>query len=462
MLSTPKENPTTNAKYDQTDPKSILAYAKKLVGFSLREALGADGGARRKGKGGLGQDVEELYFGLKPNDNSPEPDFRKAKLELKTFPIKYLKNSELVAKERVKLGKINYSVMAGEEWEGCSFLKKNELLLLLAYLYEKNTVDYHDYIFSLAELWEFDEADLKIIKDDWLKIRSKIRDGRAHEISEGDTLYLGAVTNASTGTSRTTQPFSKEPAKPRALCLKQQYMNVVLEKLFRFSSTDFERIIKSIKEYREGEDFEQYIIRRFQPYVGKSLGEIGSMFGVKPGAKNYAAILARRILGIKKTKMEEFEKAGITAKTICLNLKGVPEEAMSFPAMRFKDVVEESWEESTLRDMWSKRFFFVVNKLENDGNYKLHRVMFWSMPESILDGVVREVWEKTKKAILDGDLSKLTKSSEGLYVHIRPHARDSKDTDELPNGERATKRCFWINQKYILKILADDGVLRDF
>lgn len=400
----------------------------------------------------MGQDVEALYFGLEPNDNSPEPDFKKAGVELKTFPIKHLMNEKLVAKERIKLGSINYRTFAGEEWETSSFLKKNALLLLLAYLYQKDIKDYHDYIFSLAELWKFDEADLRIIKDDWLKIREKIRAGKAHELSEGDTLYLGAVTNSSTSAARTTQPFSNELAKPRALSLKQQYMNVILEKLLSLEPAEYESAIKSTREYKDGESFEQYIVRKFQPYFGKSLEEIGRMFGVKPGAKNYAAVLTRRILGVRKNKVEEFEKAGIIVKIISLNSNGVPEEAMSFPAMHFKEVAEENWEESVLRDMWSKRFFFVINKLAA-GGYRLHRVMFWSLPEVLLDSDVRRVWEKTKRCIMIGDFSDLPKSSESEISHVRPHAKNAQDVDLLPSGKKETKRCFWLNKRFIQNIL---------
>lgn len=39
--------------------------------------------------------------------------------------------------------------------------------------------------------------DLKQIEEDWNLIIKKIRDGKAHEISEADTMYLGACTKGS-------------------------------------------------------------------------------------------------------------------------------------------------------------------------------------------------------------------------------------------------------------------------
>jgi len=377
------------------------------------------------------------------------PDFQEAGLELKTFPIKHLKDKRLVAKERVSLGMIDYGTMATEEWAHSSFLKKNSFLLLLAYLYQKGITDYFDYIFNLAELWRFSEEDLKIMKDDWLKIREKVKAGKAHEISEGDTLYLGAVTKSATGNSRTSQPFNRIPAKPRALCLKQQYMNLVVDKILGLRKLDVENAVKSVESYEKGETFEEFIIRKFKPYFGMSLEKLGTMFAVGSSAKNFAATITRRILGVRKNKIEEFEKAGITTKTIRLDIHGNPEEAISFPRMHFKELALEDWDDSTLREMLAKRFFLVIYQKQKNGTYKLAKVKFWSMPEEVLDDKVRKVWESTKKSIVKGDFSKLVKSSDDMVSHVRPHGRNSKDKDILPNGKRETKRCFWLNRDFI-------------
>ena len=51
--------------------------------------------------------------------------------------------------------------------------------------------------------------------------------------------------------------------------------------------------------------------------------------------------------------------------------------------------------------------------------------------------------------------------SENKVCHVRPHARDSKDTYPLPTKDKLTglseytKQCFWINNKYLEEILKD-------
>ncbi|MES1182116.1 MAG: MutH/Sau3AI family endonuclease, partial [Flavobacterium sp.] len=85
--------------YDVKDPKSIEAYAKRLINKTLKQVLGNSIEQRYTGKGKLGQILEDLYFKYKPNSNA-EPDFKEAGVELKSSPIKEIGRG-LVSKERL-------------------------------------------------------------------------------------------------------------------------------------------------------------------------------------------------------------------------------------------------------------------------------------------------------------------------------------------------------------------------
>ena len=94
--------------YNIKDTKSILDYAKKLEGKTLRQVLPKDEivSNEYKGKGGFGQFVEKIYFKYNPNSDT-EPDFPDAGIELKTTGLK--KNSKgWRATERLSLSKINF------------------------------------------------------------------------------------------------------------------------------------------------------------------------------------------------------------------------------------------------------------------------------------------------------------------------------------------------------------------
>ena len=108
--------------YDKTSKESILEYAKKLESFSLSDLTNLTE-AKFDGKGGFGQLIEEAYFGYKPNSNS-EPDFPEAELELKSTPLRKLKNGKWVCKERLVLNIINFFEVSEEDFLRSSFWKK--------------------------------------------------------------------------------------------------------------------------------------------------------------------------------------------------------------------------------------------------------------------------------------------------------------------------------------------------
>jgi hypothetical protein len=80
---------------------------------------------------------------------------------------------------------INFKSIVKETRKTSSFLKKNAKLLLMVYLYEKEKLP-RDYIVEIVNIWNFyeNEKDLLMIEKDWQFIQDKIKDGRAHELSE--------------------------------------------------------------------------------------------------------------------------------------------------------------------------------------------------------------------------------------------------------------------------------------
>ena len=103
-------------QYDDSDPLSIEAYGKRLVGHTFAEVYAwklshidkdLDSYLSNSRKGGLGNLIEEQYFCYEAN-SSPEPDFPKAGVELKATPYEKNKNGTIKAGERLVLGMISY------------------------------------------------------------------------------------------------------------------------------------------------------------------------------------------------------------------------------------------------------------------------------------------------------------------------------------------------------------------
>ena len=92
--------------YDKTSAQSIFDYSKGLLGNTLRDFVW-DEYEVRKGKGSLGQMVENIYFYLETNSN-PSSDFSEAGMELKCTPLKKSKQDDFLIKERLVCNMINY------------------------------------------------------------------------------------------------------------------------------------------------------------------------------------------------------------------------------------------------------------------------------------------------------------------------------------------------------------------
>ena len=81
-----------------------------------------------------------------------------------------------------------------------------------------------------AFIYEIDKSPyFEQIKQDWQDIVSLIKLGRAEDLSESNTQYLGAATKgATTAKSMTTQPFSKLKARGRGFSYKTSLMRQIL------------------------------------------------------------------------------------------------------------------------------------------------------------------------------------------------------------------------------------------
>ncbi len=436
--------------------EAVLKRAKEAIGIPLRDIDKT--GRLVTGKGAIGSVIEESWFGYAPNSET-EPDFPEAGVELKVTPYIHGKNG-VRAKERLVCNIINYMEEYDKTFVTSSFWHKCHTLLLMSYEHLENVAK-GDFRIDEAILFSFPEEDLAIIERDWETIINKVRSGRAHELSEGDTLYLAACTKGASAGSVRQQPFSPIPAKQRAYSLKASYMTQILNN-YVFGSVDDTRIIKSCDILRS-QTFEEYIVDKIRPYYGMSQQRLKALFQIESNAKSINEILLARMLGVKGriAHTEEFKKAGIVPKTIRVRYDGTIKESMSFPTFDFiKLSKEEVWEESELYNYLApKKFLFVIFQERISGEYVLGRVMFWNIPNDDLEDV-RRVWERTVQTIRKGVKlvrtphgvsNNLPKQSEDPIAHVRPHGKNAKDTLPLPDGRTMTKQCFWLNNTYIEK-----------
>ena len=443
------DNSNTTSAYNKNDRQSIVEYASMLIGSTLRESTDAKEIADiKRSKGSFGEAVEYYYFDLKNNSDSA-PDFKEAGIELKTTPLKRNKGGTLSAKERLVLGMINYMTVVDETFETSHLMEKAEDILLISYLWEpdKDPLDYEVEIVELVSLSELPKGDLSQIKLDWETVVNKVRDGRAHEISGSDTLYLEACTKAANAQARRKQPYSDIEAKPRAWALKASFMTAMSNRILEG--------MQSI-ERKAGEaelDLLGLVKKRFAPYYGMTEQELGELFGyITPGKrkpKNLCALVTRRILGVSDdAKIEEFEKAGIVPKTMRIKRNGTPKESVSFPKFDYFELAATPFEESDFVTYLDQKYLFVIYREDEDGEYRLSEVAFWQMPEDDLEEAER-CYEEMRSRVNNGHAEDSVRATENRCCHVRPHGRDSKDTLPTPQGDQVVKKCFWLNAQYL-------------
>jgi DNA mismatch repair protein MutH len=455
--------------YNPEDKHSIIDFAKLLKGKTLNEVCDKSNLKEDySGKGKFGQTLEKFYFLYEPNSDS-EPDFPIAKLELKSTPLKQLQNKEYRSKERLVLNIINYIEVVNQDFDNSSFWKKNANILLICYLHN---VDFSiwDYVIKLVDDWSFPSTDLEIIKKDWEFIKQKIVEGKAHELSEGDTFYLGACTKGANANSTRTQPFSDIPAKQRAYSLKQGYVNHIIASIAKEPIGVYGKLITSTAVAKK-QTIEEIVISKFKPYYGKTIEQILNLTGVELNtkAKSFYANLTKAILGIELDKeIEEFEKSEIIVKTVRLKENNLPKEDISFPNFKYEEIVNEEWDESNFKDILEHKFLFVFFQFENN-QLILRKVKFWNMPyKDILEA--EKVWSRTKHIVSTGNIVKGYKTDKkgkktrvtnfpnkrfNAVSHVRPHTKNASYTYVLPTqdfftkADKYTKHCFWLNNTYV-------------
>ncbi len=463
-------------QYNIKSAKSIFEYSKGLLGKTLRDFVW-ENYEPKKGKGSLGQMVENIFFLLETNSN-PAADFSEAGLELKCTPLKKNKNKELIIKERLVCNMINYSEVLEQDFEHSHFYLKCQLMLLLFYLHRANC-DKLDLEFLFSVLWKLPEKDLLIIRNDYKIIQDKIERGEAHLLSEGDTEYLGACRKGQKGQRPVSQPNSSILAPKRAFSLKTAYMRTVLEYIknskkkavsnYDYKITDYQLV--TTEELKE-QSFDTIILNKLNRHKGKNYFELCSIVGKRyDSSKHKYALLSSRLIDKNVGNVnltEEFKKAGLQLKSIRIEQDGSINESMSFENIDYQEVWDtDDWYDSRLYDIFSGRFLFAIYKADGgtlsytnksgeivtENTYTYSDAFFWTMPLEDLESA-EKYWLHIKKTIYDNHIDpKYFNSINHKRFHVRPKAQVAKDLAYNPNGGMAKKYCYWFNNSYVTEII---------
>lgn len=394
-------------------------------------------------KGVVGR-VYEACFGI-PQNSRPGPDFPGAAIELKSVPI-LVTGTEARAKERISLGMIDFERLEAERWESASVRKKLDKMLLIFYGWHP-LQPIARFRTLAAGVWSPDAETWRAVEADWRRIQSLVAAGRRSEVSESLTRVLGAATKG-----------PGHGSISRAWSLKQPFVGWIYA-----SMTEKAPIAIDVVAVDPAAAFESKTLAGLRPYVGMSFDALAEAAGRSHyGGKNAVATIVRSLVGERAVRQTgEFARFGIEIKTVPVGAQGKIIEAMSFPAFHHEELIYETWESSDLLGRLNRLLIVPVHREKSAplGLTRLGVPFFWSPTEEDLAGIASE-WERFRHLIELGQARGLPKSSETTYIHVRPKARNASDRDLAPGGFDVIKKCFWLNQSYVSRILDANDALR--
>ena len=421
-----------------------MDLASELPGLRLGDIPGSRFEAleamRCKGEAGA---AIEAYFGIPPNSVS-DADFPGAGIELKVVPV-VRRPSGLHVKERTVVSMIDYVRLASETWETAHVRRK--LRILFVFFEHTHGVPKRDFPILHVALWEPAGPAEAQIERDWRRVHAKVLAGHAEELSEADGLILGPCTKAADSTRLRKQPFSDVRAKPRAWALKPSF-TLALYHETTHAHIDDARLAEAAN--LEG------LLSSFTAFEGRTIRDIGVELGVAPSAaKDHAARVVRQAVFTASPLPEEELKATLTVKLTPVGPDQLPYEAMSFPAFRHAEIVDETWEDSDLLSRIEQLLIVPVARSTRATPLDEGVVgtpVFWR-PSSEQLGVIEREWTHFRDLIGAGRADELPSEAHTEAIHVRPHGRDASDRDPTPGGGSQARKSFWLNRRFVQTIL---------
>lgn len=435
----------------------------------------------KKQKGVVGHLLEGIT-GRAPNSDS-KADISNLGIELKVLPLTNT-TKKIQPKERCKLKSISYTNIVNEDWETSDLKNKISQILFLTYIQPKGKTfsDWREFKFTGPIHYSLKNNSPRLVKQDWLNIKTKVQAELAHDLSESDGKILGASTS---GNGEMVSYSDNCEAKQRSYSLKHSYMKHFFEQ--ESNPNQFESILKNLSSNRP---IEESLLNLLNKKISNTtLNQLSKEYNIEfsSNSKSGFRFLINKILNIASNKSpKEINELGIQIKTIPVNSEYSPWESMSFPKISLVDILNEKWDspeekdseefESTFKNQIDLPFIFIPiiknkvnNKFEDWNNWKVGKLIYWRPSKPELSNIQSE-WEKAKGIIKNKvqtekikwgngfrQNNNLLKEKDTNYIHMRPHARNSQDIDTpykkfTKNNVSICWQSFWFNKGFI-KIL---------
>lgn len=412
-------------------------------------------------------------------------------VELKTTGIRKPPKKgdhQFEAKEPMSITAVSPKNITKENFETSHFWHKLENMLLVYYHYDSNetvkAIDYANFVIIDYQFHEFSAEDTEVLKNDWQIVRDFIKklqeeydhpENEYHRISSElrkDLMFID------------TAP--KWPHPPRFRLKRATVSNIVqkhfgekFEKLTTTYSTfkELDEKLHHLTGLHRGKTIMELMLELDIPIVLNKKGDVNKAISEQIVVRMFGAETK------KISKIELFNKIGITPKTVTQTKQGTRTEDTKLFTIDFTEWTDESieFEDSFVFNYFSNQHFLCILFEEPSSTSKLLENKFLGFKriifqESVIENDVRKVWHEVRKLINNNHLKEsivcdkkgnsfINKKTGNLMTSINfPKSKDHEffirgtgsDSDHKPlviNGIHMYQQNLWVKGKTLVSML---------
>ncbi|AGR42258.1 MutH/Sau3AI family endonuclease [Spiroplasma diminutum] len=440
-----------NDKQYKQDLLEVFEIAQKVKGKTLREIAGDNLDDIRyfDNKEKVKHFIQQAVFNI-PLYSKMEYTFEDLDLELKPIALKYNKFNELTVKERLVLNDIYYDEIVNETFKTSKFINKNQLLLIMPYIYEydKDFLDFKIYDAFIIDITR--QKEFYLIVNDWLAIQEKVKKGKAEELNEGFTNILSACTKSQSRIDLKKQPYSNVLARFRSYSFNINFLKEIIFK--KQKKIDY---INEIFEENEISDIVEFKNDKIQDYLTSIIGTDISTY-TQSKANQWHQIAFENFLKENNKDLFDFLKTA-NYKLIhkLTDYAHIQEQIPTNYELDAMEILHDEFEDSTFYQEIILKTYIVIMIDKNTNellNYKLFRLSDEDIKkaQTVFYNAKKEIENLISQDSKEEVEPNFTKIKDNLSIHLRKSKKNTTTVYKLNDKEIEIPTYeFWINKNVI-------------
>ena len=290
-------------------------------------------------------------------------------------------------------------------------------------------------------LWEPDARIDALLRADWERVFAKVRQGRAHDLSESDGAIMGPCTKGATGLSAAPSAF-RRPAREASRMGSEA--NLHLAALSgRSSKPPAESLLDGLSAWMPPRSSRRGCSSASLPsWAGRSktLVPNSKCRRATPRATRPPSFAASSVPRGFRARDPSSSRRWVSPR---VSRESVTTSCLTRRCRSPRSGTTRYWRRPGRTAILLARVEYMLlipvhgrTKSTPQKDCTLGVPVFWRPSAEELD-LIRREWEIFRLEIREGRANRSDASSETLAIHVRPHGRDARDTDDAPASVRS-------------------------